>query len=206
MSEFMLNQALMEFNVDKVKMLIENSIVPNPEVILGVFHSPKTSKRKEMLGLLYDLQDQGLLTMPASIRSRPQNLFNHGPSSIPQPGVSAGRSRQRLGEHIAAFLDDEHDENFGNIAMENRDDYQTARLIHQGLNPPTSPPVDIPHRFPELDHPLPDQDGDGFSKVKTYCVKCKQKTGGKMTMTKSKNGCNMLRGKCSVCGCNKCSF
>ena len=40
-----------------------------------------------------------------------------------------------------------------------------------------------------------------------YCVKCKQKREMKNTSkTKSKNGREMMRGTCSVCGTKMCKF
>ncbi|MDR3596561.1 MAG: DUF5679 domain-containing protein [Clostridium sp.] len=41
----------------------------------------------------------------------------------------------------------------------------------------------------------------------SYCVKCKHQTatvGGKLTV--SKNGKNMVKGKCAECGSNKSTF
>lgn len=40
-----------------------------------------------------------------------------------------------------------------------------------------------------------------------HCLKCKTKTKTqKLHLAKSKNGRNMLRGVCDVCGTNKCQF
>ena len=43
--------------------------------------------------------------------------------------------------------------------------------------------------------------GGGGGGGLTYCLRCKKKTGGAMSMQQG-----MLKGNCSVCGCKKCKF
>ena len=43
--------------------------------------------------------------------------------------------------------------------------------------------------------------------IENYCLKCKKKQKiDDVKNTKSKNGRNMLKGKCSVCGTTVCKF